>query len=152
MFALEIVRKIIFGLRESQFWSPRGSFWTTLGAWEMDTCGNLASPRPDPIWGGGTYPKVVTIAERSTPTRGRVPGCARCCTSSSPIPPRHLRWLKHQLQLDLSFGSSFRNLEKLILGTRKEFLGPFQEITKLRKTSSWNEEGISWTVPRNYQT
>ena len=49
-FALEIEREINFRLREGQFWFPRGSFWATLVVWEMDTGGNLASPRPDPNW------------------------------------------------------------------------------------------------------
>ena len=69
MFPLEIDRKKLFGLREGQFWFPRVSFWSTLGAWEMDTCGNLASPRPDPIWGGEADPKVVILAVSSSPTR-----------------------------------------------------------------------------------
>ena len=65
-FAVEIERKFIFGLRDGQFWSPRGSFWTTLGAWEMYTCGNLASPRPDPIWGGEADPKSRKVAVSSS--------------------------------------------------------------------------------------
>ena len=63
-FALEIKRKFIFGIREGHFWFLRGSFWTTFGAWEMDICENLASPRPDPIWGTAAEPKLVIIAER----------------------------------------------------------------------------------------
>ena len=105
-FALKIQRKFISCHRKGQFGPPRQSFWTTFGAWERDTCENLGSPRPDPIWGGGTDPKSLIIAESSSPTRD--PGTG-CCTSYSPIPPKHLRWLTHQLQLDRAFGSSFRN-------------------------------------------
>ena len=35
----------------------------------MYTCGNLASPSPDPIWGGEANPKVMILVESSSPTQ-----------------------------------------------------------------------------------
>ena len=76
-------------LRERHFKSPRGAL-SSSGA-EIPAGAQFLLREP------AGKPKVVILAQSSSPTRGQVHGC---CTSSSPIPPRHLRWLTHQLQLD----------------------------------------------------
>ena len=95
-----VSERVSFGLREGHFgplWGPGKGIaviiWPPRG---RTRSGEVKGP-----------PKVVIIAESSSPTRG--PLC-QCCRSYSPIPPRHLRWLTHQLQLDRAFGSSFTNL------------------------------------------
>ena len=61
----------------------------------------LGGPNGTPLGisdlGGGTDPKVAIVAESSPQFWG--PG-AEWQSSYPPIPPRHLRWLTHQLQLD----------------------------------------------------
>ena len=80
--------------------TPREPKMGPEGPPQREPSGNEEGTKTWPLCNNWTTPLLLLCTMFLKPPGSSGASAARCCTSYSPIPPRHLRWLTHQLQLD----------------------------------------------------
>ena len=76
---------------------PQMGLKMTLWETRMEHLWESLKMTPQCYWHHSVLLVFAMVSEPPGPPRAR---CSTCCTSYSTIPPRHLRWLTRQLQLD----------------------------------------------------